>query len=668
MQKDQGKRIRDKNGAVRGERFLFSFSLYIFPFFAACLLFARTLNFPLMYDTLLHTQLADGQTVWSVFVPNEQFGFYRPLVFLPIVVFQNVLGRYPIALFHLLNVVTHGLNAALVARLVWKLSGAKWQSLAAGLLFATFPFAYQALAIYGNNPYLTATFFILLGLNLTSRRDEGRGERHPQQREDDDPAPYILRNEWIGLPAVFLIGVLVHETAVLLVPFVLFLSWIGSEDRAVLSVLRKHWPLLVTCILYLAIYPFLPRGGGPVLDFGGNDLTPKILLFLQTAAWPTVLGLFQVFDGRLAILLGFALFVGWVVYSHFVARSTTLLLGIVWVLLATGLIGVTLPTYYIEDGARLLYPAGVGVALIWSALLVSRDLTGFKNLSGLLGVWFVIGLIAVGGAFNMRMIGLYEMGSRPYRALNQVVQESSPEAVMLVNMPQWVAWPEQVFPAGTEFAPVMGSHLFALELIRANTGQTPEIIVLDMPEALAQTDYTYGVYKVGSVAEYTAAGDKTIQTVATEYAESGPVGRWRGSIRPAASVLNTWSAGGLNFSTTTACTGPDGSVLFETIIEPDGPIGETQSLFVQALSGTGQLVAQNDGPPLTISPGRLRLNDRVQVVDRRILESEEKGAFVLAGVYDFMTGERAETVSADGGLVENNAFKLNVSSSCATSE
>ncbi len=273
----------------------------------------------------------------------------------------------------------------------------------------------------------------------------------------------------------------------------------------------------------------------------------------------------------------------------------------------------------------------------------------------------MIGLIVLGGAFNMRMIGLYTIGSQSYAVLNKVVADTEPQAVMLVNMPQWVAWPEQVFPAGTEFAPVMGSHLFALEFIRANTGQTPEIIVLDVPEALAQTEFTYGVYKVGSVGEYAVTADKTIQVVGAEYAENGPVGRWRGTIRPSASVLSNWSAGGLNFSGTTACNGPNRSILFETIIEPSGPLGETQSMFVQALSANGQLVAQNDGPPLALSPGRLALNDRVQVIDRRILTSEEAGETVLAGVYDFATGERAEAVSADGSLLENSAFMVEVS-------
>ncbi|MEM8863588.1 MAG: hypothetical protein AAGD96_35215, partial [Chloroflexota bacterium] len=99
------------------------------PFVWAIVLFARTVPFPLMYDTLLHTQLADGQTVWSVFLPNEQFGFYRPLVFLPIVIVQNLFGGYPAWLFHGLNVVTHGFNAALVARLVWKMNQHRWQAL-----------------------------------------------------------------------------------------------------------------------------------------------------------------------------------------------------------------------------------------------------------------------------------------------------------------------------------------------------------------------------------------------------------------------------------------------------------------------------------------------------------------------------------------------------------
>lgn len=617
----------------------------LLPFLWAVFLFGRTLSFPLMYDTLLHTQLADGQTVWSVFLPNEQFGFYRPLVFLPIVLVQNMFDQYPAGLFHGLNVVTHALNVVLLACLVWRLTQDQWESLAAGLLFASFPFAYQALAIYGNNPYLTSTFFILLGLNAAMLTHHPPTTTHQQPTTDN----YLLIT-------AFLLGVLVHETAVLLLPLVLFVWWMQTPSlENIWPTLKRFWPLIAVGAIYLAIYPFLPRGGGPQLDFGGNALGPKILLFLQTAAWPLVLSLFQMMSGRFAILLGFGLLAVWAAWQY---RSKLLWLGGIWFLLASVLIGVTLPTYYIQDGARLLYPGGAGVALIWTALCFSflKDGAGQKTTAALL----VIGLVGMGSWFNWRMISLYEMGSRPIAAIGEALnQERGNDDLVLVNLPQWTAWPKSVFPAGTEFAPVMGSHLFALELVRANYGVTPEITVLDVPEALAEAPYNYGVYRLGAVGKFEPRQDQSVQIVSTAYEASGPVGRWAGSIGAQTAEL-AWSADSLRFGNQTACALPNGSILFESEIWAEQPLGDTKSLFVQALSAEGLLVAQNDGPPLSISPQRLKVPSGLQLLDRRVLVPEGEAAVVLSGVYDFMSGEREQALLADGESLADNGFRTAV--------
>ena len=90
-----------------------SFSLP--PFLIALWLYAPTLRLPLLYDTLLHTQLAAGLDWVSVWLPNEQFGFYRPLVFAPLLLIEQFFGGYPAWLLHALNVGQHVLNSALLA-------------------------------------------------------------------------------------------------------------------------------------------------------------------------------------------------------------------------------------------------------------------------------------------------------------------------------------------------------------------------------------------------------------------------------------------------------------------------------------------------------------------------------------------------------------------------
>ncbi|MFT5194594.1 MAG: hypothetical protein ACI85U_001603 [Candidatus Promineifilaceae bacterium] len=637
--------------------------LFILPPLLAVMVYAPTISHPLMYDTLLHTQLADGQTLFSVFLPDERFGFYRPLVFFPIVLFQNLLGHYPVWLFHWLNIVTHALNALLLTRLVWRITGQRWQSISTGLLLASFPFAYQALAIYGNNPYLTVTFFILLGLNIAI----GDQARPINQWKD----------QW-KLIVIFILGVLVHETAVLLIPLVLYLSWTRSTSALrdfIWNEIQRHGALYFTSALYLIIYLFLPRGGGPTLNFGGNALLPKILLFLQTAAWPFVLGLYQLFDGRAAILSAFALLVGWCIYyfwKDFESRQTaSFKIGMIWFALASLLIGITLPTYYIEDGARLLYPGAAGLAILWSALLAP------KKQIGLIQTIALLSMIIAGSWFNRRMIGLYEMGSWPIHTIGEtLINDRADDDLILVNLPQWVAWPQQVFPAGTEYAPVMGSHLFAAELVWANFGLSPQITILDVPEALTAAPYTYGVYRVGAVGDYQLVKDQSIQVITTEYMAESPTGRWRGSIwADSAEVSVLWSAESIDFLEQIACVQNDGSIIFESWLRPKQKLTESTSLFVQALSADGQLVTQNDGPPLGISPQRLMWAEGVHILDRRVLNSNSveqeplsSAVIILSGVYDFMVGEREQAFNANGEMLADNGQRIAIEAGCRANQ
>ncbi|MBK8431039.1 MAG: hypothetical protein IPL28_06950 [Chloroflexi bacterium] len=127
-------------------------------------LYGPILRLPNVYDTLLHIQIAHGLGWWEAWLPTPQFGYFRPLVFVPLVTVREVWGGYPAAVLQTINLLQHSLNVGLVGWLVWRLWRDERQAVTAALLFATFPFSYQALAIYGNNVHLTILNFVLLGL------------------------------------------------------------------------------------------------------------------------------------------------------------------------------------------------------------------------------------------------------------------------------------------------------------------------------------------------------------------------------------------------------------------------------------------------------------------------------------------------------------------------
>ncbi len=625
----------------------------VLPALFAFWLYIPILRLPNQYDTLLHTQLADELTLASVWLPNEGFGFYRPLVFFPLVLIRLLAGGYPAAWLQGLNLLQHTVNAALTAGLIWRLTGHRRQALIGGLLMAAFPFAYQALAIYGNNGYLTVTGLLLLGLHLSLTRRPRRG---------------------LALGLVQLAALLVHEIGALLLPLVLWLSWTTAGQEKPLDHIRFKPPIglrplapaAVILLLYLAVYPFLPRGGGPQLDFGGNDIGPKLLFFTQTAAYPlTGLAAWVPDYSALTVILGGAavvlLWTGWR-WARWPEMRPLLLAGAGWWLLNSLLVAVTLPTYYIVDGARLLYPGSVGLVLFWTGLLAPGRAAGRLAAAPLL--LLAAALLVHNAGFVRRMIDYYALVGAPVAVLvENLADQPAADGVVWVNPPQWVSPPRNSFAMGAELAPLLGSHLFASELLEANGGVERPFTILAAPGIQSDTPYHVGIYGLGGVDRLepdglpAAVSHVFVTTYADERIETRYAGRLEKGEPPPVGLA---AIGPFRVAAGAAARCADG-VWVQLELWPAAEPAATLSLFVQVLGEDGTLKAQLDGPPLGIPTGRLGWSPRVRLVEWRLLNGvEDSVPAVVVGAYDFASGERYPAAGPDGFPLADNALRLPV--------
>ncbi|MDJ0753265.1 MAG: hypothetical protein QNJ45_07095 [Ardenticatenaceae bacterium] len=637
---------------------------YMLPVLVAVVAYWPILSLPNIYDTLLHTQLADDLTLGTLWLPNEDFGFYRPLVFLPLVLLQNLVG-YPAGFLQLLNLGQHALNVWLLTILVRRLGGRREPALIAGLLFALFPFGYQALAIYGNNAYLTVTGAILLGLLLTLT---------------DLPRRRLI---WAAA-AVQLAGFLVHETAGLMLGLVVI--WIGlrlqTTDhrpqrgflKSVVSTLKSFWPVAMVWVGYLLFYMALPRGGGPLLDYGGNALWPKLLLFLQTLGYPFAwfAHIFPNLSAQFVILFSVILTVGLALWAwwRLPEMRSLLLWGFGWWVAASLLVGITLPTYYIADGARLLYPGAAGLAIFWGVLLSPKSVKRPDPVR-----WVLLGGLAFvllsGGRFIRQMIGYYQMVSEPVKTLKQELggrfSDPSYEDAILVNLPQWVSPPRNTYAIGTEFAPFMGDHLFAAELLQANGIPFPlaasmdistEVTILNVPDLRSETPYNLGLYTL--LAEEAVPIDAGGRVFVSKYDEDGIQTIATGFILSAADDAADSAAGSIGPYTFLSGQAQlcDGRLEVNLTLQPEAEIPSTLSLFVQAVGDNG-VIDQADGPPLDLPPGRIEGNRRLR--DLRLLDvGDQVPAAVLVGAYDFTSGVRFPAVDQWGEAQPENAWVVPV--------
>lgn len=627
----------------------------LLPVLLAVLLYWPTLRLPLIYDTLLHIRIAKGLNLATVWLPTDKFGFYRPLTFFPMLLIRDLLGGYPPLLLHGLNVAQHALNATLVAALAWRLWRDWQRALASGLLLALFPFAYQAVAVYGHNVHPTTANLMLLGLHCYL---SGLRER---------------RARWWALTGLlFVLSVLSHETAVLLGPLAALVEWNDrqrsrdtQQREAAGRFLRRPW-LWLTILggLYAIGYQWLPIERVPQGISSNNALWPKALYLLQAAAYPlTWLAHWLPRVGAETLILAAAGVMGaltvWAARRP--ANRGPLLLGWGWWGLASVLIAVPLQTDYLLHGPRLLYLGGVGLALLWPVLL--EPLRRGRGGRWLWAAALVL-ILLESGSFARGQIARYQELTEPIRRAQAVMQdELAGNGILLVNLPSWLAPARNTFAMGSEHVAMLGPYLFLEELVGQNLGANRPARAIQLPEIQHDAGYPYSLFGEKDLSQRIRAdwAPQGSQVLVVSTTAKGVRTEHAGELAPAGdeTLLARLGPYELLAARVSAC---QGAVSVETrwrwTAEQTPPA--TVSLFVQALDGAGQLQGQADGPPLGLRPNLISLPAGWVVGDRRGMElaAGAQAERLLLGAYDYASGERLAASDAAGRPLADNALAL----------
>jgi hypothetical protein len=114
--------------------------------------------------------LVDAAAHWLTAPWPHPFGpahAYRPLVLLTYALTQWYASGTPLA-FHLTNLLLHGANAALLAALLWRVSGSWLAGILAGVMFAIHPITHENVVWISGRTYPVAALFGLALLGWTS--------------------------------------------------------------------------------------------------------------------------------------------------------------------------------------------------------------------------------------------------------------------------------------------------------------------------------------------------------------------------------------------------------------------------------------------------------------------------------------------------------------------
>jgi tetratricopeptide (TPR) repeat protein len=224
----------------------------------AFLAYVPTLGFPFVYDD--KPQIVQNPAIhawrywphyftshaWAELYPNVSGNYYRPLFLLWFRLNHAMFGLDPKG-WHLTTVLCHVAATYMVFALVHRLAASRWIAFSAATLFALHPVHMESVAwVSGVTDPLMAVFLIGSFLAYLRFREGNRGG-------------------WMGLAlALFALGLLAKETAVVLGPLVFVYAWLYAEERSGISrlafALKHSLAFLALTILYLALRAHVLRG------------------------------------------------------------------------------------------------------------------------------------------------------------------------------------------------------------------------------------------------------------------------------------------------------------------------------------------------------------------------------------------------------------------------
>jgi protein O-mannosyl-transferase len=338
--------------------------------------------------------------VWA-FLPGQVSNYYRPLMHAVYLVLYQLFGPRPWP-YHLLNVLLHAANSALVFVIVNRLlrrqegepaaaaTGIKrseFAALASGVLFAVHTIHTEAVAWVAGLPEVAYTFLLLIVFSWHIREEE--------------PSPRLSA----ASGGAFFAALLFKETALVLLPLLAAYDVLWGRPAARRDQLRRYLPLAVAFVAFLVLrttslgglggmQPLKPYGILPVPAYAANVLF-FLVLYLAKLFVPADLNavhVFPILDSLLDVraMLGAAAVAGFVVAVGATWRRAPRICFALLFTLLPMLPVALVPAYsHTPFGERYLYLPSVGLSLLVAVGMAALE-TRKRWMTAAFGAAFVI--------------------------------------------------------------------------------------------------------------------------------------------------------------------------------------------------------------------------------------------------------------------------------------
>jgi len=622
------------------------------------MLYLNTLSLPFFQDDVIHLRWLSYHRLLDPWLTAENLPNYRPLGEFLLKLWSVILGYNAAAFLRLQNILMGIVNTWLVAALVLQLDPSRRRYILAGLaavLFAAFPFAYQAV-IWINVFFYPLGVLLMLSCVLSYYRARTTG-----------------KSRWLW--ATWLLCFLAPAE----------IEW-GLMTGAVLFGLEIYWyfqrrsarlwlpgPVIGFCInvLFLLVYLAMPK-----FDFlaekklGLESILQNSTYYLQALSYPTAplaaplvnqLGLNDLNAVRVVGVLTLI-----PLLALLIARRRTLLalacLG--WVFLLVIPMWVTVGFDYVINSPRIVYPAAVGIVILWAAFLAELMSEGRGQKIRIVVVLCAVGLLlAHNSAFVRTETRLYHLAEEPVHALTSVAAQApaQSEPLLFVNLPSWLAPVHHDYAIGNHGVQFIAGFAGIKDVIFANAGFDRQAEAIGFTNLAAEAPYYYGMFgpKVdwdGLIAALNRSGEVYLTRYEALRIRLLPAGR---VTDVALGDLTARLGSQLELGSTVVVTG-DAAISVTLNWRIAQPVDQDLSVFVHVYDPNGKLITQSDGYPLLgMAPfGNYQPGQTLQ--DRHTLDlppNLARGIYrVGVGVYDRGSGQRLEAHDAAGQRLPENTM------------
>ncbi|MGD9781534.1 MAG: hypothetical protein AB7V14_05190 [Kiritimatiellia bacterium] len=413
------------------------------PALLALVLFAPAVGFDFInYDDDRYVydnpRVTGGPTVenlrWAFTAVHEDW--WLPVLWISYMLDSALLGKAPGG-YHLVNVLLHAANAGLLGWTLYRLTRARWRSLAVAALWAAHPLRIESVAwITERKDVLSGLFFFLALLAYV---------RHVER-------PSAVR---FGLVFGAMLLGLASKASVIVLPILLLLldfwplrraelPWTSGAGKPWRRLVAEKIPLFALAAVFAAINLRTHAGGtGLGLDYSWSQrvaLIPgNVWTYLRLVAWPAHLSVFYPendavpIGSALVALAGLAGLTGW--FARQARRRPHWPVGWLWFLVALLPIlrGVRLGNAAYADRFTYLPSIGLTLAVVWQAMGgAERSAAARRAGAGVLALLLAacVGQTAAVLPAWRHSIGLYEYALRSEPA-NPVLLNNLGTALML---------------------------------------------------------------------------------------------------------------------------------------------------------------------------------------------------------------------------------------------